>query len=137
MPCKTGPQIPAGLLLLPASLSCRTSNRLCLDHPQARRVASISAGTSAQLDARARAASHTPMIKCFHAGVRWGITLPRDSIKSRAELATQLNNAFAGAAAWAVGRRKAQNDESCVLAPADAAGDQHLQAKPAKRPAPC
>ena len=36
------------------------------------------------------------IIKCFHAGVRWGITLPPDALKTRADLATALNDAFAG-----------------------------------------
>jgi hypothetical protein len=35
-------------------------------------------------------------VKCFYAGVRWGITLCSDSLISRAELATSLNDAFAG-----------------------------------------
>ncbi|GAX74006.1 hypothetical protein CEUSTIGMA_g1456.t1 [Chlamydomonas eustigma] len=36
------------------------------------------------------------IVKCFHAGVRWGITLCPDALSSRAELATALNDAFAG-----------------------------------------
>mmetsp|Transcript_40361 Transcript_40361/g.89621 ORF Transcript_40361/g.89621 Transcript_40361/m.89621 type:complete len:290 (+) Transcript_40361:118-987(+) len=35
------------------------------------------------------------MIKCFHAGVRWGITLAPDQLKSRTDLAVALNFAFA------------------------------------------
>lgn len=36
------------------------------------------------------------LIKCFHAGVRWGITLPAEALKTRGDLATALNDAFAG-----------------------------------------
>ena len=36
------------------------------------------------------------LVKCFHAGVRWGITLAPDALKTRADLATSLNDAFAG-----------------------------------------
>ncbi len=36
------------------------------------------------------------IIKCFHAGVRWGITVAPDALKTRADLATALNDAFAG-----------------------------------------
>lgn len=36
------------------------------------------------------------LIKCFHAGVRWGITLTPESLKTRNDLATALNDAFAG-----------------------------------------
>lgn len=36
------------------------------------------------------------MIKCFHAGVRWGIALSPVALKTRADLATALNDAFAG-----------------------------------------
>lgn len=36
------------------------------------------------------------MIKCFHAGVRWGIPLTPDALKTRSDLATALNDAFAG-----------------------------------------
>jgi hypothetical protein len=35
-------------------------------------------------------------VKCFHAGVRWGVSLPAGSIQSRADLAAALNDAFAG-----------------------------------------
>jgi hypothetical protein len=35
-------------------------------------------------------------VKCFHAGVRWGVSLPHSALRSRAELAAALNDAFAG-----------------------------------------
>jgi hypothetical protein len=36
------------------------------------------------------------LVKCFLAGVRWGISLPPASLKCRADLAAALNDAFAG-----------------------------------------
>ena len=44
----------------------------------------------------ARCQSGQRLVKCFHAGVRWGITLAPDALKTRADLATALNDAFAG-----------------------------------------
>ncbi|EFJ51747.1 hypothetical protein VOLCADRAFT_103388, partial [Volvox carteri f. nagariensis] len=35
-------------------------------------------------------------VKCFHAGVRWGIKLSRQALQTRSDLATALNDAFAG-----------------------------------------
>jgi hypothetical protein len=35
-------------------------------------------------------------VKCFHAGVRWGVTLPHSALQSRADLAAVLYDAFAG-----------------------------------------
>ncbi|KAL6757659.1 hypothetical protein V8C86DRAFT_2616122 [Haematococcus lacustris] len=35
-------------------------------------------------------------VKIFYAGVRWGISLPTDGLKTRSDLATALNVAFAG-----------------------------------------
>ncbi len=36
------------------------------------------------------------LVKCFHAGVRWGIKLSRQALQTRSDLATALNDAFAG-----------------------------------------
>jgi len=57
------------------------------------------AAASALCRARAkqsRQASGGRLVKCFHAGVRWGIQLPPDALKTRSDLATALNDAFAG-----------------------------------------
>ena len=35
-------------------------------------------------------------IKCFHAGVRWGVHLSPDALQTRGDLATTLNDLFAG-----------------------------------------
>lgn len=36
------------------------------------------------------------MIKVFHAGLRWGISLPAHAVRTRLDLARALNDAFAG-----------------------------------------
>lgn len=36
------------------------------------------------------------LVKCFHSGVRWGVMLSTGSLKTRSDLATALNDAFAG-----------------------------------------
>jgi hypothetical protein len=42
------------------------------------------------------AGKQTQRVKCFHAGVRWGVTLKTEAIKKRSDLATALNDAYAG-----------------------------------------
>lgn len=41
-------------------------------------------------------ASGQRLVKCFHAGVRWGIKLSPQALQTRSDLATALNDAFAG-----------------------------------------
>ncbi len=59
-------------------------------------IASASVKEKAKSLAANRQASGQRLLKVFHAGVRWGITLAPDALKTRADLATALNDAFAG-----------------------------------------
>lgn len=61
-------------------------------------AAAVAAGQLVRDRAKRAGATDTGQrhIKCFHAGVRWGVSLKASDIQSRADLATALNDALAG-----------------------------------------
>ncbi|PNH07527.1 hypothetical protein TSOC_006012 [Tetrabaena socialis] len=71
------------------------------DEPQApvTPLEAAAAAASCAVKEQVRSSGQVPdprMVKCFHAGVRWGIKLPRQALQTRSDLATALNDAFAG-----------------------------------------